>query len=368
MVNSDLSGAKLGNNLVKSKFFYYFFCCESFFNYLRTMKRINNILLLLIVLLLAGCEKELAKEEATGDGETTGITAEQKANALTISEVIKAKDGTQICVKGFLVGATKQSMSNAEFSPSFNKDYTTAIVLADRQSDGTEKPFSNGVVLFPVCLTDAAKGIREAYNLPNHEDYWNRFVYITGTKEGYMSLDGLKKVKAIEIDDSHVVTDEEKATTSEEETEESVGPTIPVDPVEPVEPNNPKESETQPLTVAEAKNIPAQTRVIVEAYIVASTADKMENCEFEAPFNFSNYIVLADNYDNDKEPSAQYDLQTYTDLYPIDLGAKGKSLRNNYNLVDHPKLHKQKVRITGKSVYQLMTMGLYEVEEIFIIP
>ena len=294
------------------------------------------------------------------------------------------EDGTQICVKGFLVGATKQSMSNAEFSAPFAS--TTSVLLANRQANGDTEQFKD-TELFPICLTDCKKAIRTAFNLQDQPQYWNKYAYIVGTLNTYLSQMGLREVQSIEIDDSHVVTEDTNENDNENDNPDDNENQNDND----NENQNDNDNENQndndnenPNTgggsggdeslgdkiysVAEAKNIPAQTRVIVEAYIVASTADKMENCEFEAPFNFSNYIVLADNYDNDKEPSAQYDLQTYTDLYPVHLGAKGESLRNNYNLVDHPELHNKKVRITGNSVYQLKTMGLYEVEEIIITP
>ena len=107
MVNSNLSGAKLENNLIKSKFFFFFFCYSPFFNYLRAMKLINNIVLLLILFLLVGCEKELAKEDTPeGSKNTAGITSEQKTNALTISEADK-KEKYSFAQENSLIGVEK---------------------------------------------------------------------------------------------------------------------------------------------------------------------------------------------------------------------------------------------------------------------
>ena len=121
-------------------------------------------------------------------------------NALTISQAWATAEGTVICVKGYLVASTQRSIQNAVFSEPF--EGSTAIVLA-------EEPIKNSDIvidyddLFPVCLTDASKGIRDSYNLVTHPEYWNHIVYIYGTRAEYMSMPGLKNVTAIEVGEAY---------------------------------------------------------------------------------------------------------------------------------------------------------------------
>lgn len=334
------------------------------------MKRLFNIVLFFVLILLVGCEKSLVSEDTPEGGSTPAITPDIKAGALSIGEAIMAEDGTQICVKGFLVGATKLSINNTEFAPSFNKEYTTAIVLANRQADGTEEAFGEGVDIFPVCLTDAAKGIRDAYNLPNHENYWNQFVYISGTKETYMSLDGMKKVKAIEVDFNHVVTDEEKPESgndneddnpNEDENDNTGGGT-----------NNEGDNEgttesdtpsSDVLTVAEAKNAAEHSHITVKGYIVAALSGGTEYISFDYP-NFNGYktaIVLADSKYTAEN---SYDTTNYRDLLIIYLGdCKPSSLKDKLNLVKHPENQNKFVSIEGTIGFYYGTNVLLEVSD-----
>ena len=71
-------------------------------------------------------------------------------------------------------------MTNAEFSAPFTGN--TALVLASKKSDGTAEQFTNDE-LFPVSLSDASKGIKDAYNLASNPQYHNQYVYIIGTRE-----------------------------------------------------------------------------------------------------------------------------------------------------------------------------------------
>ena len=342
------------------------------------MKRHFNIALLFVLIFLVGCEKNLVSENTPEGGTTPGITADAKAGAVSIGEAVMAEDGTQICVKGFLVGATKLSINNTEFVPSFNKDYSTAIILASRQADGTEKPFSDSEVLFPVCLTDAAKGIRDAYNLPNHENYWNQYVYISGTKETYMSLDGLKKVKAIEVDLNHVVTDEEKAGNKNnndnlnDDPNENDNPNESDDkPSEPSNPDNPDEQDTPPssvITVAEAKGAAEHSHITVKGYIVAALSGGTEYISFDYPgFNgYKTAIVLADSkYISE----SSFDTQGYNDLFIIYLGdSKPSNLKDKLNLVTHPENQNKLVSIEGTIGFYYGTKVLLEVTDYEFIP
>jgi len=165
------------------------------------MKIKYNIAILSCIILMSGCEKGISDEESgNGGNPTSGIPAELKQRALTIEEAQQVSNGTKdICVKGYIVASTRQSMGNATFKTPFEGN--TAIVLASKKHH-LKNPVPTTDKLFPICLTDGKKGLKEAFNLEDHPEYWNKYVFIVGEKNKYMSLDGLKKITAIEIDDA----------------------------------------------------------------------------------------------------------------------------------------------------------------------
>ena len=133
------------------------------------MKRLYNLCFLIVCILFVGCEKSIAPESDSGSGiSLVGISDNAKQTALTIAEAQQQPTGTPICVKGFIVASTTKSMSNATYSSPFAG--STALVLASRQSNGTNTQFDKEE-LFPICLTDASKGIKEAYNLESNPQY-----------------------------------------------------------------------------------------------------------------------------------------------------------------------------------------------------
>ena len=159
-----------------------FFIFSCFFVCLHTMKRLYNLCFLIVCILFFGCEKSIVPESNNSSGiSLVGISDNAKQTA------------TPICVKGFIVASTTKSMSNATYSSPFAG--STALVLASRQSNGTNTQFDKEE-LFPICLTDASKGIKETYNLESNPQYYNQYVFISGTRDTYLTLSGLKKVKA----------------------------------------------------------------------------------------------------------------------------------------------------------------------------
>lgn len=353
------------------------------------MKHVYGIVWLLAFCLLIGCQKSIDEGSdnnggaTDGSAGTTGITGEEKANALTIAQARRVANGTSICVKGYIVAATERSINNAKYTAPF--EGTSAIVLASRQSNGSDSQFSAEDELFPVCLTDAAKNIRNFYNLKDNPSYWNQYVYVTGTKEDYLSLPGLRKVKAIEIDPNHEVTPEEEAEPAENgeeptnpnEDPEDDGPGddgTSSDPTYPDESGN-GDGDNEPannvLTVAEAKKLKSPTKnITVQGYIVAATAYDMQSCIFQAPFNedYNTYIVLADKpFDASKTASQQFDMVGYSDLFPVRLGAKTKALWKKLNLFQNPQHHNKLLKVKGTVIFQLGTMGLDEVDTDYTI-
>lgn len=313
-----------------------------------------------LLLLLASCEKNIA-DEGQDSVQTAGITEGDRKNALTVAQAQQVAAGTQICVKGYMVASTQKSMSNTDFFSPF--EGSTAIVLADKRSDNDLYEED----LFPVCLTDASKGIRDAYNLEAHPEYHNQFVYILGTREQYLSTAGLKKVKGIEIDPNHVVTpdepgDEPDTPENPDTPDTPENPDNPDNPVTPDNPDNPSTPTSNVLTVAEAKKVKKGT-ITVKGYIVGAGGSSFQgvNLEFSEPFTENAYILLADKQcDN----TSTFDINT--ELLPISLIEKDnptiKNIRESLNLVDHSNYQNKLIQIKGSVVYQLKTYGLYKIE------
>lgn len=164
------------------------------------MKQLKNIIALCLISMLAfACEKEIAEEPKTEEQppEERVIDNGVKSQAMSVAEAIGQDDGTQVCIKGYIVASTQRSMSNCDFEAPFSG--SSAIVMADIPvSEGGDDEDAEADLL-PVCLTDCSKSIRTALNLENNPQLWNHLIYIYGTRSQYMSTEGLKKVTAYEV-------------------------------------------------------------------------------------------------------------------------------------------------------------------------
>lgn len=316
----------------------------------------------LLFLLVTGCEKSIATDEdgtSGGDTPTAGISDADKQNALTISQAQEIADGTKVCIKGYLIASTERSIQNAIFSTPF--EGTTAIVLAEEPIKGSDYWIDYGD-LFPICLTDATKGIRDNYNLVDHPEYWNHMVYIIGTREKYMGVPGLKKVTAIEIGEAYQSEESEEPVTPDNPVtpDDPITPENPDDPIDPVVPDDPVAPSY--LTVIQAREQTSMTDVSIVGYIVASASYEISNICYTAPFNSKNAIILADT---------PYDGKTFEDtqLFSINLPDK-KGIKEAFNLKDHPKNQNKKVLVKGKRYYYLGIPGITNdlLESIEFIP
>ncbi len=350
-----------------------FFIFSCFFVCLHTMKRLYNLCFLIVCILFFGCEKSIVPESNSGSGiSLVGISDNVKQTAMTIAEAQQQPTGTPICVKGFIVASTTKSMSNATYSSPFAG--STALVLASRQSNGTNTQFDKEE-LFPICLTDASKGIKEAYNLESNPQYYNQYVFISGTRDTYLTLSGLKKVKAIEVDPHHIVTqdeqpdavkegesiddseeegtDEDDVTYGDEEEGEDIG-----------DDNNQQTNGV--MTVAEAIAAPEQSNMTVKGYIVAAVKGKKENISFDYPGfnNYSTAIVLADKpFDSNKTAEAQFPTG-YQELLIVYLSdSKPAKLKDELNLVSHPENQNKFIQVTGRKGFALGIKLLLDIND-----
>ena len=94
--------------------------------------------ILLLLALMTSCEKNIANEDngkgATPSSGNTEIDSNSKDKALTIAEAKEVMEGAQICVKGYIVASTQQSINNICFEEPFVG--STAIVLSSKRVTG----------------------------------------------------------------------------------------------------------------------------------------------------------------------------------------------------------------------------------------
>ena len=346
----------------------------------------NRILtgLILLLLLVTSCEKSISTDEgSTSDGNTptASVSDTDKQNALTISEAKEIADGTKVCVKGYLIACTGRSLQSELFSFSAPFKSSTAIVLSEEPFKGSDYWIGDDD-MFPICLTDASKGIRDKYNLIDHPDYWNHMVYIIGTREKYMGVPGLKKVTAIEIGEAYQpeeepVTPDDPVTPDTPDSPENPDnpgtPDNPVNPDNPVVPDNPTpDNPTTPvvdvLTVAQAKKVEADEIITVIGYIVGAVAEYDFGTSYQFSFDNPNYsnikagILLADKPYTANSPEEQYDIKDFTDLLPVSFsGCKPADIKKKFNLAENPRLHNKQVVIKGRKKYYVVKDGLGEI-------
>ena len=101
---------------------------------------------------------------------------------MTVADFINYDVSRQVFVKGYIVGACKQSFSYAEFAPPFT--CTSAIILAD---DKTERDADK---LMAVQLKQGK--IREKFNLKDTPSNLYRLAYFFGSRKTYLKIAGMK--------------------------------------------------------------------------------------------------------------------------------------------------------------------------------
>ena len=413
--------ANIGIYLIKNKFSCHFFCVFCFLTYLCSMRNKLFFTALFMLLALTACEKGIESESTSTGGSTTAagesISEDDKLTALTVAEALKEEPGTPVYMKGYIVAATQKSMNNMEYGKPFTA--STALVLADYPSyeemkaaflskygeeyldeDEADEAMTE-FALFPVCLTDAGKGIRDAFNLKDHPEHLGRFVYLFGTLDWYMSMPGLKKVRSIEIDPNYVPqprTDDDTAKSDDEDgntggdtdkdTDENTengnnGSNSSTDDGENNSGNsggnsgsggsnsgNTSGTSTDYMTVAQAKQAKKNVKIKVRGYIVGAVMGggdfgSIVCPSFEAPA-FNDYkagIILADKpFSKDISESEQFDLDNFNNLLFVSLNnSKPTKLKDELNLPDNPDNHNKRIEISGTAEGYIIGDGLKEI-------
>ncbi|SFW23546.1 hypothetical protein SAMN02910409_1025 [Prevotellaceae bacterium HUN156] len=287
------------------------------------------------------CEKEVINNQNNKELEAR-LTDDIKRQALTVEEAIDIEPGYWITVKGYIVAAAESSIKNADFRKPFAGK--TAILLSDEPADGTdEQVFSN---LMPISLSDAGKGISSSFNLQDHAELWNSFVYIHGIRKQYLSAPGIKEVTNIWIDSNHNPNNDE----------DTPGPNT----------DNPNEDDNPPiddngdnydnvLTVAQAINAPIDKVIRVNGYIVATTSKSMNNVKFENIHENFTAIVLADAPDTKEKEK----------LFPVGVE---KSLREELIATYGAEIKNLRVTVIGNKDTYLGQPGIKKTLAIKVTP
>ena len=163
------------------------------------MKRLFRLSLLpfLSIALVFSCQKiELPdsttdedKQSAAGGGNGASPSLDT-SNALTVGEaMLMAADGSEVIIKGYIVGYTTTSMNRPSFSIPDDKPNTN-MLLSDNPDEYDE------LCCLPVELPTTGKNMRGLLNLYDHPEYFNQYIAIKGTLTTYFRVVGLKSPTA----------------------------------------------------------------------------------------------------------------------------------------------------------------------------
>ncbi|MDY4663340.1 MAG: DUF6359 domain-containing protein [Alloprevotella sp.] len=163
------------------------------------MKRLLRLSLLplLSMALAFSCQKiELpdgtaddSTQNATGGGNGASPSLDT-SNALTVTEAMqRAADGSEVVIKGYIVGYTTTSMNNVVFSIPDDKPNTN-MLLSDNPDEYDE------LCCLPVELPTTGRNLRGLLNLYDHPEYFNQYIAIQGKLTTYFRVVGLKSPTA----------------------------------------------------------------------------------------------------------------------------------------------------------------------------
>ena len=163
------------------------------------MKRLFRLSLLpfLSIALVFSCQKiELPDsttdentQSAAGGGNGASPSLDT-SNALTVGEaMLMAADGSEVIIKGYIVGYTTTSMNNVVFSIPDDKPNTN-MLLSDTPDEFDE------LCCLPVELPTTGRNLRDLLNLYDHPEYFNQYIAIQGMLTTYFRVVGLKSPTA----------------------------------------------------------------------------------------------------------------------------------------------------------------------------
>lgn len=159
------------------------------------MKRLLRLSLLplLSIALAFSCQKielpdgtaDEGAQNAAGGGNGASPSLDT-SNALTVGEaMLMAADGSEVVIKGYIVGYVTTSMNYPLFSIPDDKPNTN-MLLSDNPDEYDE------LCCLPVELPTTGKNMRGLLNLYDHPEYFNQYIAIKGTLTTYFRVVGLK--------------------------------------------------------------------------------------------------------------------------------------------------------------------------------
>ena len=163
------------------------------------MKRLLRLSLLplLSMALAFSCQKielpdgtaDEGAQNAAGGGNGASPSLDT-SNALTVTEAMqRTADGSEVVIKGYIVGYTTSSMNYPSFSVPDDKPNTN-MLLSDTPDEFDE------LCCLPVELPTTGRNLRGLLNLYDHPEYFNQYIAIQGKLTTYFRVVGLKSPTA----------------------------------------------------------------------------------------------------------------------------------------------------------------------------
>lgn len=163
------------------------------------MKRLLRLSLLpLLSMALAFSCQKIELPDSTADDSTQNAAGGgngaspslDTSNALTVTEAMqRAADGSEVVIKGYIVGYTTSSMNYPSFSVPDDKPNTN-MLLSDTPDEFDE------LCCLPVELPTTGRNLRGLLNLYDHPEYFNQYIAIQGKLTTYFRVVGLKSPTA----------------------------------------------------------------------------------------------------------------------------------------------------------------------------
>lgn len=163
------------------------------------MKRLLRLSLLplLSIALAFSCQKielpdgtaDEGAQNAAGGGNGAAPSLDT-SNTLTVTEAMqRTADGSEMVIKGYIVGYTTSSMNYPSFSVPDDKPNTN-MLLSDTPNEFDE------LCCLPVELPTTGRNLRGLLNLYDHPEYFNQYIAIQGKLTTYFRVVGLKSPTA----------------------------------------------------------------------------------------------------------------------------------------------------------------------------
>ncbi len=152
------------------------------------MKLNKPLFLFLAAIFLFSCGKTIlpAENEHEEDKEkhSPSQSSDNNPQIYTVAEFLKTDFGNhEVWVYGYIVGACKRSIKQAEWEPPFT--YDTAILLADSPEESDPEKV--------ISIQMVGKQMKEEIALPTNPQNYGRLIAFFGFKQKYLGIPGMKK-------------------------------------------------------------------------------------------------------------------------------------------------------------------------------